>query len=422
MSRIQYQVLSAEERIGQVCSNGLLAGVLSSDSAVSIRAISLGLLCALIVLMVAIADVGTAAGGTWEIGAFTRAEVHYQGIPENVTFIDSSNVFATSPVGVARSVSTAIQGGSTASAVSATYVNVPPDFRSGVFSSFSRAEVSVGPTPVSLGSNAFGGTGGVNWQTEVGDETLNIAYAFTGQGGDASIDVDSNGGLVNISEGTGFLTIPLGSSIEHRLLLSAGFGVVAHALTPQDSLQFAVTWGRDGLPGLSVMNPFPPQTGQQSGTFQFTIPVMQDYGIGNTLYFDPVFAHGYEYRVEGSRFASFTIPHVLPNGDKLFQLEFDGVTYDLMAGSVFDFTSIDALGASQFFLRGIDVGEMVDPDIHPPFVSGLSFTSEGIANVSQIALSVPEPSTFGIMMATMAIAAVRRRASCRSCRSKCDRS
>jgi hypothetical protein len=166
------------------------------------------------------------------------------------------------------------------------------------------------------------------------------------------------------------------------------------------------------------MDPFLPQTGQPSGTFQFTIPVMQDYGIGNTLYFDPVFAHGYEYRVEGSRFASFTIPLTLPNGDELFQLEFDGVTYDLMAGSVFDFTSIDALGASQFFLRGIDVGEMVDPNIHPPFVSGLSFTSEGIANVSQIALSVPEPNTFGTIVATIAIAAVRRRASCRSSRLK----
>ena len=107
------------------------------------------------------------------------------------------------------------------------------------------------------------------------------------------------------------------------------------------------------------MDPFMPQVGESSGVFKFTIPVMQDYGIGNSLYFDPVFASGYEYRVDGSRFASFTMPGALPGGDDLFQLEFNGVFYDLMAGNVFDFTSIDPLGASQFFLRGIDPSEMM---------------------------------------------------------------
>ena len=138
---------------------------------------------------------------------------------------------------------------------------------------------------------------------------------------------------------------------------------------------------------------------------------MQDYGVGNTLYFDPVFATGYEYRVDGSRFASFTLPDALPGGDDLFQLEFNGVFYDLMAGNVFDFTSIDPFGASQFFLRGIDSREMIDPNVNPPFVSGLSFTSQGIADVSQIALTsdvtaVPEPSSLCIMMALMGIAGV----------------
>jgi hypothetical protein len=127
----------------------------------------------------------------------------------------------------------------------------------------------------------------------------------------------------------------------------------------------------------------------------FSTPVASGYGMGSdTLYFDPLLASGYRYAVEGSRFATFVVPDALPNGDQEFELLWNDERYALRAGQVFDFRSIDPLGARHFDLEGLSL-EIDNTASKAPFVSGFTFTDEGLATVYQAAhvSSVPEPSS-----------------------------
>ena len=421
MFRIPYLVL-AKAQIDQSCSGRVRARILSSARMARSVSIRLGLLCAVIVPMASVAEAGI-LGVSWQLDANARAEVDhqrpdpYEPVEIHSSSSDSADVWGRLTV---DAVAVATEDGTTASGATITDMSVSRDLRSGGFSSNSRAGNSVGGLySVSYGAEAYGG-GHVEWETDDTDGELSVAYGYV-----SSDDLFSNAFIRFSGTGTGGneYRIPsqaaaFGMITEKVTSFSSGFRIDTGAAVTtypdrSNSTGFAAVWGRNGLPGLSATDPFMPQAGASTNIFNFTIPVMQDYGIGNTLYFDPVFATGYEYRVDGSRFASFTLPGALPGGDDLFQLEFNGVFYDLMAGNVFDFTSIDPLGASQFFLRGIDPSEMIDPNLNPPFVSGLSFTTQGIADVSQIALTsdvtaVPEPSSFCIMMALMGIAGAYR--------------
>lgn len=419
MSRIEYQVL-VKATSDRSCSGGSLAEVSSSAAMARSSFARRCLLCAIIVQTVSVAEAGILSA-TWEIDAYAHATVDYHpdGVPADQVFSSSSDN-SNAPGGLSRSavaVAVATQGGTSARGETVTIIGVSSDFRSGSFWSHSIVSSLIGLDNVTFGSEGDGG-GHVQWETDDNGE-LSFAYAFEGdyQGTRAGIRVSDNTGTndYSIEPGTvGRLTQTL-LGVNSAITLQSG-PAVTNPFSGQTS--FAVVWGRGGLPGLSAMDSFMPQKSVSDGVFQFAIPVMQDYGIGNMLYFDPVFATGYEYRVDGSRFASFTIPDALPGGDDLFQLEFQGVLYDLMAGNVFDFTAIDPFGASQFVLRGIDASEMVDPNVNPPFVSGLSFTTEGIANVRQTALTsdvgtvTPEPTSLalaGFAGLGMAIGAWRRR-------------
>ena len=127
----------------------------------------------------------------------------------------------------------------------------------------------------------------------------------------------------------------------------------------------------------------------------FSTPVASGYGMGSdTLYFDPLLASGYRYAVEGSRFSTFVVPDALPNGDQQFELLWNDVRYALRAGQVFDFRSIDPMGARYFDLEGLSL-EIDNAASHAKFVSGFTFTDEGLATVYQAAhvSAVPEPSS-----------------------------
>jgi hypothetical protein len=74
----------------------------------------------------------------------------------------------------------------------------------------------------------------------------------------------------------------------------------------------------------------------------------------------------------------------------------NNLAYDLMAGQVFDFTTIDPLGVDCFLLLGIDETELIDPNGNskPPFVFGATFMNPGTAEVTTFPLIFVEPSDF----------------------------
>ncbi|QDT15006.1 PEP-CTERM motif protein [Alienimonas californiensis] len=154
------------------------------------------------------------------------------------------------------------------------------------------------------------------------------------------------------------------------------------------------------------------------GSYTFTLPVVDGYGLESFLYLDPEVATGYEYSAEGSRFSKFILPDPFPNGATEFQLVVNDQFFTLFAGQEFDFRNVDLNGVDRFKLLGIPVTEGIDPNMQPPFVSGLSFTDAGVVTVNQRALTpgvqtpVPEPSSvvlLGISICMLGLRAGRRR-------------
>jgi len=126
---------------------------------------------------------------------------------------------------------------------------------------------------------------------------------------------------------------------------------------------------------------------------------------------DPELIFGYGYTLEDSnRFHTYEIPEALPQGDDQFEIHYQGVSYPLAAGEVFDFTTLDPLGVDSFLLLGIDETELIDFDSPPPFVYGATFMQAGMAAVTTFALvAVPEPSTITLAFATLLLTFGRRR-------------
>jgi hypothetical protein len=178
--------------------------------------------------------------------------------------------------------------------------------------------------------------------------------------------------------------------------------------TPPDDLNGAVgslhVWyGMNSLPGSTPDDPIiPARANQVLLADSVTLPVLQDYGIDQFIYLDPVYATGYSYHVDGSNFASFTVPNALPGGDEDFELLFGGMNFSLHSGDQFNFTDYVPLGISDFQLTGIAVSEQVDPDALPPFVAGFKFTTEGVATLTQTPIlsdstaATPEPGSMAI--------------------------
>ncbi len=139
------------------------------------------------------------------------------------------------------------------------------------------------------------------------------------------------------------------------------------------------------------------------------------YGNSQTVWIDPDLAIGYGYSLDGTnRFLTYQIPEALPQGDDSFEIHHNGITYDLAAGEVFDFTTIDPQGVDSFLLynsRGIDETELIDVDgqSHPPFVYGATFLQPGLAQVTTFALTqVPEPTSLLLLLLSTSLMASRR--------------
>ena len=124
------------------------------------------------------------------------------------------------------------------------------------------------------------------------------------------------------------------------------------------------------------------------------------------LFFDPQAALGYEYSVSGSDFSSVLLPLV---GDGLYDLYIHNGSHfvyeqQLAAGAVYNFGA----GINRFRVMGIEPEAGLDPGDPSAFVTGLTFSAPGLADLTMVAI-VPEPAGLSLLGLVMLLAARGRR-------------
>lgn len=162
--------------------------------------------------------------------------------------------------------------------------------------------------------------------------------------------------------------------------------------------------------------------------FEFIVDVGDTgFGIDPTqpIFIDPFVATGYEYEIS-SPVATVMIPNAY--GDGSFNLYvWDGSSYVFVAtlatGVTFDFLSNGyASGVEKFKIDGIEIGANLDPTNPNAFVTGVTFLSGGVINITQTpivtcdgnvdcAASVPEPGVWLLMLTGLIGLRVMRRKS-----------
>lgn len=151
------------------------------------------------------------------------------------------------------------------------------------------------------------------------------------------------------------------------------------------------------------------------GVFHFDIGVQ----VGQQVLIDPAVAIGYDYQigVGDPLFKSVTLPAI---GDGLFDLYlFNGTDYSfaavLTAGEEYLF---GGLGVDRFRVLGIETSAALDPTDPTAFVTALTFAGNGRFTGTQtpltfdsVAVPVPEPETYALMLAGLGVvgAVVRKR-------------
>jgi hypothetical protein len=147
------------------------------------------------------------------------------------------------------------------------------------------------------------------------------------------------------------------------------------------------------------------------GAFGFEINVSGGLGSSSPIFIDPIVAIGYDYLVTGGPlFSSVLLPMGI--GDDLYDLfVWNGSSYDflqtLMGGVTFTFSS----PVDRFRIRGIEVGAGLDPNDPNAFVTGLTFSGMGTANVTMTPLTfdtdadptaTPEPASLYLFALVLA--------------------
>lgn len=174
----------------------------------------------------------------------------------------------------------------------------------------------------------------------------------------------------------------------------------ASTLTESDESTFAMSlYGSPVLTGgYGDVNAIYHRTTETSGT----VALVQSEGAQISTVTSPVYTTGYLFMNNGGgNFTSFTIPDALPGGDSQFRINLNGEGYDLAAGQVFEFTTIDSAGVDSFMLVDIDESEMISPEAGAPFVFGVTNASDSDASfavVPLVPIQVPEPGTLAVVL------------------------
>lgn len=123
---------------------------------------------------------------------------------------------------------------------------------------------------------------------------------------------------------------------------------------------------------------------------------------GQTIFIDPEFAIGYEYRTGAGdpNFASVVLPNA---GDGLFYLEtFTGSVWEyrgiVSAGVPYDF---GGSGVARFRVSGIEPSAGLDPKDPTAFVSGLTFVSDGKFTGTMTPLTTFPDNTHPVITSTI---------------------
>jgi hypothetical protein len=301
-----------------------------------------------------------------------------------------------------------------------SFINFGPPFWWGSWSaSFSASNVT---TPYSIGSDSGGFNYGFN-STESGK--LFVRYFEGGSRGQAYGGVqfyDSASGWsyvdgilgavidveFNYSAETPLISAEGPFFLQRHVLRIAlpGAGGVAGASDWSGFAESSFIWGHGALPGSSPDVPLLPSEITDDGGF--VIDVITEGTPDDIVYIDPVMAIGYDYVSESIPFRSVLIPDVLPGGDDTFDLLFGSYIFSLTAGIEFDFTAIVPDGISEFSIRGIDPGEMLDPTDPTAFVTGVTFMAAGPTEVIMTPISVPEVSSSLLAMLPIGIFVLSR--------------
>ncbi len=228
--------------------------------------------------------------------------------------------------------------------------------------------------------------------------------------GDASGGSNGLGGTpaqagFDAGDGSNYFVLP--GSFSDSVLALADTTNVAGA---EDGLwSFAIRNGT--TPGETPDNPLLPIAVEDSFVFEFGVELEQ------TVFIDPLVAIGYDYEItSGPNFASVLLPTGF--GDDLFDLyQWNGSDYEFLsqlAGGVeYNFgQSVD-----RFRILGIEPGLGLDPSDPTAFVTGLTFDSNGVVQMTQTPITfetdpssqVPVPSSLALILIGLGIASIRRR-------------
>lgn len=319
---------------------------------------------------------------------------------------------------------------------------------------FSLNATSVAEVTTLPGSNSYAGAGARAVVT-AGQSGDGVLYAVTGVWAVAGEGVAWLWPtVININSpvGTSSWTAIGGTQLEFRVTTGAGnqvgnttgaaalifaihpYNVPAPPLPGRDpnapERMFASMDGIDIRTGddNTIVSPAIPITGT------YNSPVFDEHGRTLALYFGTPATGGisslalssaasleptavvtaYRYRVTENLFTHFVLPFSMPAGDSELQVEVDGQIVPYTPGTLFDFTTYVPGGVSEFFLSGINIEEGFLLDEVLPFVSGLRFAQNGIANLrispADIAVLVPEPSTnFLVLIGTAVMLHFSRR-------------
>ncbi len=149
-----------------------------------------------------------------------------------------------------------------------------------------------------------------------------------------------------------------------------------------------------------------------NGVYNFNV---LGVGPGSITFIDPFVAVGYDYATGAGdpNFASVLLPNI---GDGNFTLDYTDAngaqSVGLAHGTQFFFAQG---GVSAFRVSGIETEAMLDPANATAFITGLTFASAGnftgtMTPITVFVAEVPEPQTWGLMLAGLAgLAAWRRR-------------
>ena len=149
-----------------------------------------------------------------------------------------------------------------------------------------------------------------------------------------------------------------------------------------------------------------------SGSYQYTMSVV----AGLEVFIDPTIAVGYDYQIGAGdpNFASVQLPSIQAGTFSLAYNVGGSLLSTMVApGGTFTFPTG---GVSEFEVTGIDPSLLLDPNNTTAFVTGLTFTADGLFTGTQTPITInvaaPEPASFTVLTSSVlgvVLARCRRR-------------